>query len=133
MPDTLLISLWWAAYSRLRRSARPIDAAVRSAREHIAKALGDVAHWEDASALFAVLDTVPAAVADFEAAQLAYVDPVRQLSEALYAAVDRSASTAGWADLVSMGRDAGQLWQSLVARRWHAEKLKGVAKGTQGH
>ncbi len=126
VPNAGLVDGWSAAYRRLRRSVGPVQAAVHVARENITAALRDLARWQDAPALLAVLDTVSAAVAGCEAAQLEYAEPVRQISEALHAAVDLSTSTTGWADLVSLGRAPVPLWRALELQRRHTEKVKAL-------
>jgi hypothetical protein len=121
-----LLDGWFGAYRQLRRSARLVEVAVRKAHEQTTAALGDLAHWQGALALLAAVDTVPAAVAAYEAAQLAYTEPARQLSEALHAIVDQNTGTAGWADLVRVGRDSAPLWQDLELQQRYAEKIKAL-------
>jgi hypothetical protein len=126
VPDTSLVAAWSAAYRRLRRAAGSLQASVGAARGQITAALGDLTHWQDTAALLAILDTVPAEVAAWEVAQLAYAESVRQLSETLQAAVDQSANTAGWLDLVNVARDPTPLWQAMERQRGHAATIKAL-------
>ena len=126
VPDATVRSDWLRAYRNLRRSCAALQSGIRASRARIKDALNDLAHWQDATLLSADLDAVRVAAAGFEAAQNEYAEPVRRLSEALNAAIDRTSSTAGWQELAAFGRDPDPLWRDLEKHRQHLGKVKAL-------
>ncbi len=124
VPDVGVRSDWLTAYRQLRRSWGALLTAIRTMQGRIKTALNDLAQWHDAPSLAAATEAVKVAAAGFDSAQSAYAEPVRRISEALNATIDRTSSTTGWEELVGFGRDSDQLWRALEIQRQHANKVK---------
>lgn len=122
---------WLKSYLRLQRSSITLQAAIRTVQDRIKTALNDLAQWDDAPGLAAATESVKVAAAGFDTAQNAYAEPVRRVSEALNASIDRTSSTTGWQELVGFGRDSDVLWRALELQRKHADKVKALQAALQ--
>lgn len=117
----------WLAHSRIVwRKTAALHCAVVHARALLKQALDDVSHWDDAAGLTASLADVNSAEGALVSAHTGYGPAAQSIEVLLKAAVDQSAKTNGWEELLRLARYPKSLFNALGLSRLHDAKIKAL-------
>ncbi|MGY3695040.1 hypothetical protein ACVIGA_005120 [Bradyrhizobium sp. USDA 3240] len=122
---------WLLASGKLWRDTQKFQRACEVVRECIKAALADLGSWKNAHSLVDGLSRLEQMHTDLDAAHSEYAAAAQPLAQAIKPAVDQSAQTRGWEELLLFATDPAPLFEALQLFRLHAEKVAAIGQAVK--
>lgn len=122
---------WLLATGKLLRQTQTLLRTCEAVRECIKVALADLGGWKSASSLVDGLGRLEQMRTDLDAVHAEYAAAAQPLVQAMKPAVDQSAQTRGWEELLFFATEPAPLFEALQLFRLHEKKVAAIGQAVK--